>query len=150
MIEIKVTGINEVTLRLENVVPKIKAAARLKLLEAIAQVYEKAISQFPQKINPRQQSSYGVDDLTSSTSIAYIEIHDKIMGALEFGGKGGYIITPKNAPKLIFFWEKVGRRVALDSVWRQAIEGKHFIRDTLESELSRITEEISSIRGINL
>ena len=145
MIQVRITGINEIIVEFSNLPKRLQTALRKKFTQVINEVANKAIAQFPKSYDAASEISSGVEQLTPSSIIGFIEPTTARTGAIEFGGKGFYDIVPSKARLLVFIGAHDGKKVAVSHVLHPPMKGKHYIEETIRNEFAAISADLTNL-----
>ena len=133
LIEVRISGTDEILLKMEQVPQRIRNALKVKLNQEVEILRQKFAESLPGKYVDPERVISGVDEVTPSLIAGYIEVGEK-------GGK--YTILPTKA-NLLRFLGKDGSLVFTKMVLHPYISAG-VVAPHLESLISRELPEIES------
>ena len=82
------------------------------------------------------------DELYGRVYIDGTKFPNVVAHTLESGSKP-HLIVARNAPALVFFWEKLGRVVAFKSVNHPGFPGRSYMQSTLDENADMIADRLN-------
>lgn len=123
--------------RLANLGSRSNAAMRLALQESADMVrdYAKKHHRFKSRSGKLEKSVISSVRMNSDTGKATVRLDRRIARYSNIVHEGAkpHFIFPRRARALYFFWERIGRRVLLDSVYHPGQKADPFLREAAEA-----------------
>lgn len=148
---LSVTTQGEVLAKLERLPEHLQLLLREKMEALVDTAYAKVQENLSGKVLQEKSGMlkasvrHGVQQ-QGSLLIGYIELDPEPPYAKvqEFGGKGSYLITPSKANLLSFYWELLGKRVALRYVNHPPLPARPYITPVLAELAAKSDAEFQS------
>ncbi len=123
--------------RLASLGPRSNAAMRLALQESADMVrdYAKKHHRFKSRTGRLEQSVISSAKMTGNTGKATVRLDRRIARYSNIVHEGAkpHFIFPRRARALVFFWERIGMSVVLDSVNHPGQKADPFLREAAEA-----------------
>jgi len=129
---ISITVQGEIVARLDKIPHQLQAAIEEKFRSSILDIYHQAVLRFSNgKYSDTDEVVYGVEKISPSMLVGYIEPVTTKAIVQEFGGKSYYEILPVKG-RFLRFLSKEGEIVFAKRVFHPPTPAKHYILRSIE------------------